>query len=172
MPPAERTAQTSGSNVIVCPNSEAASRVAADMIAEPAQRLVARIIDILLVGIPVASAAEGLFPHRTAQTVVAPLAFAVIFLAYDAVQLAVWGRTVGKRLTGIRVASVTDGGRPGAIQSLVRAAIFALPSAARPVPVLNALAGLFWLGEIGLLFEGAYRQALHDRAAGTVVVRA
>lgn len=142
------------------------------MTAEPAQRLAARIIDILIVGIPVATAAEGLFPHRTAQTLVAPLAFAAVFLAYDAVQLAVWGRTVGKRLTGIRVASVTDGGRPGVLQSLVRAAIFALPSAARPVPVLNAVAGLFWVGEVGLLFEGEYRQALHDRAAGTVVVRA
>lgn len=147
------------------------STPAADKLAEPAQRLVARIIDILIVGIPVATVAEGLFGHHTAQTVVAPLAFAVVFLLYDAVQLAIWGRTVGKRLTGIRVASVTDGGRPGVLQSLTRAAIFCLPSAARPVPVLNALAGIFWLGEIGLMLEGAYRQALHDRAAGTVVVR-
>lgn len=144
---------------------------AAETIAEPAQRLVARIIDTLIVGVPVGLTAAELFPRQTAQTVVAPITFAALFLAYESVQLAVWGRTVGKRLTGIRVVSAADGGRPTALQAVIRAAIYALPPAARPVPILNVVAAIFWLAEIGLMFEGAYRQALHDRAAGTVVVR-
>ena len=142
---------------------------AVDAIAEPSQRLVARIIDTLIVGVPVATIATELFPRQTAQAVVAPIAFAVIFFLYEVVQLAVWGRTAGKRLTGLQVISVT-GERPTAVQALIRAAIYALPPAARPVPILNILAAIFWLAENGLQFEGAYRQALHDRAAGTLVI--
>jgi uncharacterized RDD family membrane protein YckC len=139
------------------------------VLAEPSQRLVARLVDMLIVGVPVATAATGIFPRDTAQTVVAPLALAGLFLVYEAVQLALWGRTLGKRLTGLRVVSA-DGGRLLVRQALVRSAIYALPPAARPVPVLNVLAGIFWVAEIGLLFEGVHRQALHDRAAGTLVI--
>lgn len=139
------------------------------VLAEPSQRLVARLVDMLIVGVPVATAATGIFPRDTAQTVVAPLALAGFFLVYEAVQLAFWGRTVGKRLTGLRVVSA-DGGRLRVGQALVRSAIYALPPAARPVPVLNVFAGIFWVAEIGLLFEGVHRQALHDRAAGTLVI--
>ncbi|MEV5746282.1 RDD family protein [Actinoallomurus sp. NPDC052308] len=141
----------------------------AGAVAEPSQRLVARIIDILIVGVPIGLGATELFPRETAQRVVAPIAFAVVFFLYEVVQLAVWGRTVGKRLTGLRVVSVT-GRRPTVVQALIRAAIYALPPAARPVPILNVLAGIFWLVENGLVFEGSYRQALHDRLAGTLVI--
>ncbi|MCO6004329.1 RDD family protein [Actinoallomurus purpureus] len=142
---------------------------AVDAVAEPSQRLVARIIDTLIVGVPIGTGAAEFFSRETAQTVVAPIAFAVVFFIYEAVQLAAWGRTVGKRLTGLRVVSVT-GDRPTVPQALIRAAIYALPPATRPVPVLNVLAAIFWLAENGLQFEGAYRQALHDRAAGTLVI--
>lgn len=141
----------------------------AEALAEPSQRLVARIIDTLIVGVPIATVATELFPRDTAQAVVAPIAFAVTFFLYEAVQLTVWGRTVGKRLTGLRVISVT-GEPPTLTQALIRAAIYALPPAARPVPILNVLAGIFWLAENGFLLEGSYRQALHDRAAGTLVI--
>jgi uncharacterized RDD family membrane protein YckC len=139
------------------------------VLAEPSQRLVARLVDTLIVGIPLATVATEIFPRETAQTVVAPIGFAAVFLVYEVVQLALWGRTIGKRLTGIQVISA-DGARLRVSQVLVRSAIYALPPAARPVPVLNVLAGIFWLAEIGLLFEGHHRQALHDRAAGTLVV--
>jgi uncharacterized RDD family membrane protein YckC len=139
------------------------------VLAEPSQRLVARLVDILIVGVPIATVATEVFPRETAQTVVAPLALAGAFLVYEALQLALWGRTLGKRLTGLRVVSA-DGERLRGSQAVVRSVIYALPPAARPVPVLNVLAGIFWLAEIGLLFEGVHRQALHDRAAGTLVI--
>lgn len=139
------------------------------VLAEPSQRLVARLVDTLIVGVPLATAATEVFPRETAQTVVAPIAFAAVFLVYEAVQLALWGRTLGKRLTGIRVVSA-DGERLRVGQVLIRSAIYALPPAARPVPVLNVLAGIFWLAEIGLMFEGDTRQPLHDRAAATLVI--
>jgi uncharacterized RDD family membrane protein YckC len=138
-------------------------------IAEPSQRLVARIVDTLIVGVPVATAATELFPHPAAQTVAAPIGFAVAFFVYEALQLALWGRTIGKRLTGIAVVAL-DGALPRPSQALVRAAVYALPPAARPIPVLNVLLAIGWLAGAGLLFEGTRRQALHDRLAGTLVV--
>jgi Predicted membrane protein/domain len=90
---------------------------------------------------------------------------------YDSVQHARWGRTLGKRLTGIRVVPASgEGSRPSPSQSLVRGAVYALPMAARAVPVLSVLAGVFWVANVGLLLEQPRRQALHDRLAGTVVV--
>lgn len=140
---------------------------AVDAVAEPSQRLVARIVDTLIVGVPLATAATGMFSPQAAM---APVVFAAVFFVYEAVQLALWGQTVGKRLTGIKVVSAA-GGRPRASQVLARAAIYALPPAVRPLPVLNVLAAIFWLADAGLVFERPYRQTLHDRAAGTIVVR-
>ena len=152
------------------PGGESADdRPEAAVLAEPSQRLVARLVDTLIVGVPLATVAAEIFPRETAQRVVAPIAFAGVFLVYEALQLTLWGCTVGKRLTGLHVVSV-DGSRLRPSQAIVRSLIYALPPAARPVPVLNVLAGIFWIAEIGLLFEGAHRQALHDRAAGTLVV--
>jgi uncharacterized RDD family membrane protein YckC len=141
---------------------------AVDTIAEPSQRLVARLVDTLIVGVPLAIAVSGL---HASQAAVAPVGFAAIYLAYESLQLALWGRTIGKRLTGIVVVSA-DGGPLRASQALARAAVYALPPAARPVPVLNVLAAILWLGDGALVFDRPYRQTLHDRAAGTLVVRA
>src|SRR5262245_20412627 len=110
------------------------------VLAEPAQRLVARLVDTLIVGVPVATVATSLFTRHTAQSLVAPIAIAAVYFVYEAVQVAIWGRTVGKRLTGIRIVSAT--GEPlRLVQALIRSAIYALPSAARPVPVLNVVVG-------------------------------
>lgn len=151
--------------------------------AEPAQRLVARIIDTLVVALPVVLVTRATLPRVTAD-VVASVGLAFLLVVYDSVQHARWGRTLGKRLTGIRVISVpadgpaagtvegagVDGGCPRPVQALLRAAVYAVPIAARSVPVLGAIAGIFWVTNVGLLLERPRRQALHDRIAGTVVV--
>lgn len=168
-----------------------AAPVTGVVLAEPGQRLVARLIDTLIVGAPVALVARSLLPEsaygvRPAETATA-LGVAVIYLLYDAIQHALWGRTIGKRLTGIRVVRADpygaqsgaggqgDGldGRPrlGLPRALLRAALFALPIAARPVPVLSVLAGLFWVANAAWVLEGGRRQALHDRVAATTVIR-
>lgn len=137
--------------------------------AEPGPRLVARLIDMLVVGLPVVAVvrAVGAPPELTL-----PFALAGLLLAYEAVQLALWGRTLGKRLTGLTVVPETPSGSlrvaPG--RAVLRAATYALPIAARPVPVLDVLAGLFWVGNAALTLETPRRQALHDRLAGTRVV--
>jgi uncharacterized RDD family membrane protein YckC len=143
--------------------------------AEPAQRLVARIIDTLLVALPVVLVTRATLPRVTAE-IVASAGLAFLLVVYDSVLHAGWGQTLGKRLTGIRVVSVPaegtggDGGRPSPAQALLRAAVYAVPIAARSVPVLGAIAGIFWVTNVGLLLERPRRQALHDRIAGTAVV--
>lgn len=269
----------------------------APVLAEPGQRLLARIVDTLLVGLPVVMVVREVAP-RGDFDVVAPPAVAALLFVYEAVQLAVWGRTLGKRFAGIEVAradalpaeavpapdpeavpapgseavpgagpetvpasgpetgpaagseavpgvgaeavpavgqgafpgpsegSGTSGdpaldeasnfgtpepvrpvqplngddqllgeppagvpangapgndvphanatrpaARPGVWRALLRTAVYAGPVAVRPVPVLGLIAGLFWVGNAGAMYEGTRRQALHDRLAGTVVLK-
>lgn len=155
-------------------------------LAEPGQRLLARIVDTLIVGLPVIVVVRGLVSGHTVD-VVAPPAVAVCMLLYESVQLALWGRTLGKRFAGIEViadaapndghsgggvgGSAPFGGALGGPRSVLRAAVYSLPIAARPIPVLGLLAGIFWVANAGMLYEGDRRQALHDRVAGTLVVK-
>lgn len=161
-------------------------------LADPGQRLLARIVDMLMVGVPVGLVRE----EADAATV---LWLAGLLFLYEFGQLAFWGRTLGKRFAGIAVqvappatasptasataraaepvtdAAVAGGGRAGPgiglVRALLRTGCYVLPIAARPVPVLGVLAGLFWVVNAAALLEGA-RRALHDRLAGTVVIRA
>ena len=142
-------------------------------LAEPGQRLLARIVDTLIVGLPVIVVVRELVTGRDVD-VVAPPAVAGCLLLYEAIQLAVWGRTLGKRFAGIEVAAAEPQGSrvpPGVLRAVLRAAVYALPVAVRPVPVLGLLAGLFWVANAGFLYEGTSRQALHDRLVGTVVLK-
>jgi uncharacterized RDD family membrane protein YckC len=222
-------------------------------LAEPGQRLLARVVDTLIVGVPVVLAVRAVASGHMVD-VVAPPAVAGCMLLYEAVQLALWGRTLGKRFAGIEVvtaapgdgqgapgargtggargapgargaagegrtagapeteemgasgraavlptsvpgfvplaapetdarktgapasegtegASVDEGAPPGVLQSVLRAAVYSLPLAARPIPVAGLLASVFWVANAGMLYEGTHRQAAHDRLAGTLVVK-
>ncbi|GAA4223492.1 hypothetical protein GCM10022254_00700 [Actinomadura meridiana] len=208
-------------------------------LAEPGQRLLARIIDTLIVGVPVIVVVRAVVAAH-AVDVVAPPAVAGCMLLYESIQLALWGRTLGKRVAGIEVVvgvpganSVTDSAiavtRDGEAAELappsswtsdadagsaaatapptadsdekqepdagpvegastrnvfvddqapldvgravLRAAIYSLPIAARPIPVAGLLASLFWVANAGAMYEGTNRQAVHDRIAGTLVVK-
>ncbi|WP_067902450.1 RDD family protein [Actinomadura chibensis] len=211
-------------------------------LAEPGQRLLARIVDTLVVGLPVIIVVRELVSGHTVD-VVAPPAVAGCMLLYEAIQLALWGRTIGKRLAGIEVVidpagpsvygrtprgdageaavsvdrpvametpagasaggdgavpmetaaeagaefdtasegesavekpesvPIGDGARPDAVRAVLRAAIYSLPIAARPIPVLGLLGGVFWVANAGALYEGTRRQAVHDRLTGTLVVK-
>ncbi|WP_309237277.1 RDD family protein [Actinomadura sp. BRA 177] len=197
-------------------------------LAEPGQRLLARVVDTLVVGVPVIVVVRELVSGHMLD-VIAPPAVAGCMLLYEAVQLALWGRTLGKRFAGIEVVAalpvlqaggadaeetggvtgvmpvsvpgfvpvsttpeeaqavpgeatpgrsapgspgeVEAGGHPGVLQCVLRAAVYSLPIAARPIPVFGLLASVFWVANAGLMFEGTRRQAVHDRLAGTAVVK-
>ncbi|MGI5206338.1 RDD family protein [Spirillospora sp. CA-108201] len=194
-------------------------------LAEPGQRLLARVVDTLVVGVPVVLAVRELVSGHTAD-VIAPTAVAGCMLLYEAIQLALWGRTLGKRVAGIEVVAATaqeapeaaprgaggaDGGaglggvsafpvsvpgfvpvaaprpeetaaepeavttgatvRPDVLHCVLRAAVYSVPIGLRPIPVLGVLASIFWVVNAGAVFEGVRRQAVHDRLAGTLVVK-
>lgn len=164
-------------------------------LAEPGQRLLARIVDTLVVGLPVIMVVKE-FVSGHELDVVAPPAVAGCMLLYEAVQLALWGQTIGKRFAGIQVvpdpsvpesalrdaerasAPETSGGepegaygRPGVLRAVLRAAVYSVPIALRPVHILGLLASLFWVANAGFIYEGTHRRAVHDRLAGTLVVK-
>jgi uncharacterized RDD family membrane protein YckC len=165
------------------------------VLAEPGQRLLARIVDTLIVGLPVIIVVkEFVSGHKV--DVVAPPAVAGCMLLYEAVQLALWGQTLGKRFAGIQVVPDLSGpegaakdaegtgvaepsggaprgryGRPSVPRAVLRAAVYSVPIALRPVHILGLLASLFWVANAGFIYEGTQRRAVHDRLAGTLVVK-
>src|SRR5512139_2745883 len=60
------------------------------VLAEPGQRLVARILDLLIVGLPVVLIAQAVVPRRALEPVAA-VAVAVLLVLYDTVLVALWG---------------------------------------------------------------------------------
>lgn len=90
---------------------------------------------------------------------------AAVWFVYDAVQHAKWGQTLGKRALSTRVVSARDGSQVSTAAAVKRAAVYAL------IPVIPVLGTCFAvLNELWLLWDRR-RQCLHDKAAGTIVVR-
>lgn len=85
---------------------------------------------------------------------------------YEVCFIALRGATPGKSAVGIRVVRLDDGRLPGWGPALIR---WGVPAAARRVPVVG---WLLWAAVYGILLVDDRRQGIHDRAAGTVVVRA
>lgn len=83
---------------------------------------------------------------------------------YDWLCLMAWGATPGKAAVGIKVISV-DGQRLTQQQGLGRSALFGLPQS------ITCLGHIFVLIESLVGFSDTRGQSIHDKAAGTCVVR-
>ncbi len=142
-------------------------------LAESGRRTLARIIDLLLVGIVVwlISLAFGVdeydmsgddidFGRSFGRSVVA----AVLYIAYDTLMTAKNGQTLGKKLLKMRVANLENGATPSQQTALVRAAVLWIPFAFCCACIWTAISG-GWS-----FFDRPYKQGLHDKAAKTVVV--
>jgi uncharacterized RDD family membrane protein YckC len=140
-------------------------------VATPARRLLGYVVDSVLSTIVLgvvyrASHAHGFVPSSVRWGTIA------IFAVYQIAGVALWGRTVGKLVA--RTVVVTEAGEvPGWRRSVVR---WAVQSIALAASALGRLAPLVAL-PLGIvvyagLFNSPLRQGLHDRLAGTVVVRA
>jgi uncharacterized RDD family membrane protein YckC len=164
-------------------------------LAEWWRRLLARIIDVVVVGIvlipvtvPLLSGPFGRLEQVTSQypNLSAPgaesalskadskflvalwllaLIAAAVWFLYDAVQHAKWGQTLGKRVLSTKVVSAYDRSPIGASAAIRRAAVYAL------VPVIPVVGTVFaFVNELWLLWDRR-RQCLHDKAARTIVIR-
>lgn len=105
-------------------------------------------------------------------------AYVVVFLlgfAYFTVAHAKWGQTIGKKALGIRVVSVAGHSALTWRQAIGRQAFVYAVSVA--TALLNLVPGGALIGALGMLDNAwilwdAQKQAVHDKVAGTLVVKA
>jgi uncharacterized RDD family membrane protein YckC len=162
-------------------------------LAEPWQRLLARIVDTVVISLitlpplfwfliwelrqlPAAFPADLETPSdidRVTQmeftflgySALLALASALVYFLYDWLQHARWGQTIGKRIMKIKVVAISDRTPVTGGAAAKRAAIQVL---APQVPGV----GIFGLVDtLWLLWDKPNRQCLHDKFAGTVVVK-
>ncbi|WP_390898902.1 RDD family protein [Streptomyces cynarae] len=142
-------------------------------LADSGKRVLARIIDMILVGVVVwllswafhtveynVEATKVDTGKSLGQSVIA----AVLYTAYDTILISRTGQTLGKRLLNMRVANLDDGSNPSLQASLIRASVLWLPFAFCCACVWTAICG-GWS-----FFDRPYKQGLHDKAARTVEV--
>ncbi|MET8680456.1 RDD family protein [Streptomyces sp. NPDC004647] len=141
-------------------------------LANRGKRLVARIIDGLLISIPVGALMTlivgGYDPtdtDDTAKSVSVQGTVLLVYLIYEGLMLTNSGQTVGKKLMKVRVALLENGGVPAGSAGWIRAAVYTLPEF---VPCCGFI---FWLVNVlNCTWDKPYQQCLHDKAAKTVVV--
>ncbi|MCW2880748.1 MAG: domain containing protein [Sphaerisporangium sp.] len=135
-------------------------------LAEWWERLVARIIDGVIFGIIYAILA-AILPALLAG-VIAYAAYA----AYDYVLHSKDGQTLGKKVMKIRLAGL-GGAVPDSSSVMKRSAIFPGVMVLYGIPILGWLSSIFVLVlGVLILVDKPLRQGLHDKLAGTVVVKA
>ncbi|MFF4400152.1 RDD family protein [Streptomyces sp. NPDC001480] len=142
-------------------------------LADSGKRTLARIIDMILVGIVVVLITWGLGVREyqmsgnrveVGKGFTQSLIAAVLYVAYDTVLIARSGQTLGKKWLRMRVANLNDGSTPSTQTSLLRALVLWLPFAFCCACIWTAICG-GWS-----FFDKPYKQGLHCKAAKTVVV--
>ncbi|MGW0119591.1 RDD family protein [Streptomyces sp. NPDC003327] len=150
-------------------------------LADSGRRVLARLIDWLIIAVPLAIIGIPFDVYdRATETgndfgdtvnslnggsqLVFQLLTIVAYVAYDTVMTAKNGQTLGKKLMKLRVAMLNDGSTPPMSQSLLRAVVLWLPA----LICCACLWPLLLL--ILILVDKPYKQGLHDKAAKTVVV--
>jgi uncharacterized RDD family membrane protein YckC len=104
------------------------------------------------------------FQHRVYDHAVGlGLATALAMVVYEVPQLVAYGRTVGKRVLGLRVRPLAEDRRPSWGEALLRSGVMGLGFLVGGAPFL-VLDGLW------PLWDKPWQQAIHDKAARTVVV--
>ncbi|MER5403931.1 RDD family protein [Streptomyces sp. NPDC002769] len=142
-------------------------------LADSGKRVLARILDMILVGIVVwllswvfgvteynVNADRVEYGKGLGQSVIA----AVLYTGYDTFLIRRSGQTLGMKLFNMRVADLDNGATPSTQTSLIRALVLWIPFAFCCACIWTAIAG-GWS-----FFDKPYKQGLHDKAAKTVVV--
>lgn len=126
-----------------------------------AARMVARFVDVWVAGaVSYAVAFSSILLGPSSALPVGILAGFAGFFGYPAVAEAVWGRTVGKSMVGLRVITV-EGGPVGARHASIRSALQVVDLLLVPVAAVGVVS----------ILAGRDDQRLGDRLAGTLVVR-
>jgi uncharacterized RDD family membrane protein YckC len=114
-------------------------------------------------GDPAEHGAVGrVFSHTIPPYLIVLVPTIILAILYYWLLTGYWGTTIGKRSVGIWVVKASDGSPAGLRISFLRALVFVLGGEVLP---------LFFLADSGWLLGDRRRQALHDKAAATLVVR-
>ena len=149
-------------------------------LASPGARLGARLIDwiimaiafviLLVVGIGSAIGIGSNEDEEAAMSLgvllLTPLLIAAVGVAYEVTMIALKGQTLGKMATSIKVVRADNGLLPGWGKSIGR---WIIPVILLFVPVVGWLLAI--LVYVSLTWDKV-RQGWHDKAAGTLVVKA
>jgi uncharacterized RDD family membrane protein YckC len=134
------------------------------------RRLVARIIDALIIGIPMSLLLWAITGDRDYDTAsssnyLQQAAIIIVYFVYEGAMLSARGQTLGKMAMRIRVAMLENGAVPHGSPGWFRAGVYSLPE------LLPCFGFIFWLVNVlNCTWDKPYRQCLHDKAARTVVV--
>lgn len=144
------------------------------IMAEWWQRLVARILDGVLFSVVatiLTFALAAILGSAVLPGLVAYVLAGAAYAGYDYLTQVATGQTLGKRLMGIRVTGL--GGQPMTpAQIRTRVLIYPGLMALLGVPVVNLAAGLFMAVTGAFIFtDQTAGQCLHDKLAGTIVVK-
>lgn len=136
------------------------------------QRAVARVLDSVLLALPVAALTVPYLSIDDGQVVLEELPAwllvvqVALAVAYEGAFVSRWGATLGKLALGLRVARYSDGGKPTPWQAVQRVM---LPQVAAAIPV--SFSGALVAGIYCTALVDPLRRGVHDHAAGTIVVR-
>ncbi|MEV0974726.1 RDD family protein [Microtetraspora glauca] len=143
-------------------------------LAEWWERLVARIIDSVIFGVVylILSIALGVASGSFLTGFIASLIAYGAYAAYDYVLHSKDGQTIGKKIMKIQLVALGGGPLDSSVvmrRSAVYPGVFVLYG----IPLVGLLASLFALATgVFILVDKPLQQGLHDKVAGTVVVKA
>jgi uncharacterized RDD family membrane protein YckC len=136
------------------------------------QRVIARMVDVVIVLAPVLVATSTYLEIDDGTVNVDAIPWWMVLVqftvavVYETVMLTLWGTTVGKWAVGIKVVRYADGARPDVGRATQRTA---LPNIFLLV-ALPFVAVMQWV-VYGSSLSHPLRRGWHDRYAGTMVVR-
>ncbi|UQA95190.1 RDD family protein [Streptomyces halobius] len=143
-------------------------------LANRGRRLVARIIDIIIIGVPVTLIMNVIVggadytsgsPTETGKQATVSGVTMLVYLVYEGLMLTNRGQTVGKMAMKIRVGMLANGAVPAGQAGWIRAAVYTLPE------IVPCCGPIFWLVNVlWCTWDKPYQQCVHDKAAKTVVV--
>jgi uncharacterized RDD family membrane protein YckC len=141
----------------------------AEQLASIAQRVGGALIDGLLTSmVVVVPLLMGLIELDTLETSLpGPILFGLFLFGaiYTIVPTALWGQTFGKIAVGTRVVAEHDGSLPGWRRAALR---WAVPGILGRLPIIGLAVSLAVMASLAL---DRRRRGLHDRLAGTIVIR-
>ena len=134
------------------------------------RRIAGLFIDQVITTVPVFATfyALGFAPQEAithSRSVWFTVSITAVAVVYETVGIWRWGRTIGKLAAGTRVVSLVEGGGLDLTRSLQRSLV---PTTLSAIPQVGPLLGI---GVYVWAFFDPLRQGVHDKAAGSIVVR-